>query len=230
MSHIASGFCVNNIPILAEVVKNTCPQLELVRSSTYRTWVTGRDSLAGDYPLAPVYQLILLNELRKKGVDINKLCSSVGYELPANWVDMEFNPWNIEQQNKLRKNAEFQKEYRRIESQVISKDSEYVIRYKPELNRSNSYELGLVKHPIRNEYVMMADYWNNGYGLFDATGLGGVNTKATPVEWGGTLKSAYSNAVAEHTVQEVLNANPNYTSYEKVTLPNGTTQYKIHVN
>lgn len=230
MSHIASGFCVNNVEILSKVVKNTCPQLELVRSSKYRTWVTDRGGLAGDYPLAPVYQLILLNELRKKGIDINQLCKSVGYELPANWVDMEFNPWNIDQQNALRKNEEFQKEYKRIESQVISKDSEYVIRYKPELNKTSSYEIGLVKHPIRNEYVMMTDYWNNGYGLFEAQGLGGVTQKEGKVEWGGTLKSAYSNAVAEHTVQEVLNANPNYTSYEKVTLPNGTTQYKINVN
>jgi hypothetical protein len=230
MSHIASGFCVNNVEILKKVVNQTCPQLELVRNSGYRTWVTDRDSLAGDYPLAPVYQLILLNELRKKGIDINQLCNSVGYELPVNWVDMEFNPWNITQQNKLMQNEEFKKEYRRIESQVISKDSEYVIRYKPELNKSLSYEIGLVKHPIRNEYIMMTDYWNNGYGLFDAQGLGGVTQKEGKVEWGGTLKAAYSNAVAEHTVQEVLNANPNYTSYEKVTLPNGTTQYKINVN
>ena len=228
MSHIESGFCITDLNVLNNVIKNTCPELELVKSPTYRTWVTDYGRLAGDYPLPAMYQLILLNELRKKGVNIRELCAKAGYELPENWVEMEKKPWSLEQQNKLKQTSpEFVEEYKRIEQQVISKDSEYCIRYKPETNKCG-YEIGLVKHPIRNEYVMMADWYNDGYGLFKAQGLGGVNQSNGKTEWGNTLKQNYAVTLVEEKVQqEIAQGNPAYGSYTKTTLADGRIKLEV---
>lgn len=225
MSHIDSGFCITNIAVLDQIIQETCPTLELVKQKNYRTWVTDHGGLAGDYPLPAMYQLILLNNLRASGVDIWALCRDAGYVLPEGdeWINMEKTPWGIEVQRKLMQNLAFQEAYRNLEKNVLSQDAEYVIRHKTD---RRCYEIGLVPHPIYGHYTMMADWYNSGYGLFHAPGLGGVTTRDGKTEWGNTLKQNYAVTVAEKTIQEGI-ADGRYLSYTRNMTPAGVVDFDI---
>ena len=227
MSHIASGFCVKDIEGLALTVKSQCPDLQLVRQSTYKTWISAHGSLVGDHPLPGFYQVKLVSELLKKGIDVHAEALVQDVELPDNLGELENRTWSLADQQKLFKNKKFSDQYADLN---IGKDSEFVIKYKPEKNMRDSYEIGLVPHPVRKgEWVMMTDFFAQGNGLLTATGLG-KHTQVDGVDsWGKELKQAYIIRATERIVVAQIEAgNPEFGSYTKTVLANGNV--KIEVN
>jgi hypothetical protein len=230
MSHLESGFAVKNPAILKRVVELTCPDLEMVQQKAYRTWVTGRGSLVGDYPLPSIYQLILVRETNKAlqatGQNIWQAASAVGVTLPADLTTLEETPWNLEQQNALLKIPELANEYRKLNQETISKDADWVIRHK---TSRSMYEIGLVPHPLRkNEWSMMTDFYAQGGGLLNCTGVGQHRRHEGKDVWGGTLKQAYGVAVAEHAIAtEMAKKNPEYNSVSKTVLADGTIRLEV---
>ena len=231
MSHLESGFCVTDLKSLDEVLKEQCPELELVQQKTYRTWAADCGTLVGDYPLPSLYQLKLMIALKKQGVDVHAQAKAVGVELPANLAELETKPWNLEQQNKLRKDPTFQKAYDALNKDVVGKDATYVIKYKAGKGPAKAYEVGVVQHPLREgEYVMLTDFYNEGNGLLKAKGLGQtVNKPDGSVSWGGQLKQAYAARAAERTIQQqITEGNPEFGSYTKQVLPDGKIKIEVH--
>lgn len=231
MSHLESGFCVTDMIALAFAVKENCPDLELVKQATYRTWVTGRNSLVGDYPLPAMYQLKLLLLLKKQGVDVHVAASKQGVTLPKNLLELEKKPWTLEQQRKLLDDPVFQQAYNTLAATVIGKDAEYVIRYKEgKAPNAGAYEIGLVPNPIRTgEYLMMTDFYAGGKGLLLAKGLGAHCKIRGEDSWGGELKQAYAVKTAEREiVSQIGKGNPEFGSYTKTKLPDGRVKIEVH--
>ena len=223
MSHLVNGFCVKDITALKAVVQAQCPELELIESKTYRTWITDNGRLVGDHPLPGIYQAVLAHRLKEKGVDVRALAKSMGFEIPENILDLETNPWNLEQQRKLLQNEAVKAAYTKLTTKEMSKDAKYCIRYRPELNKKSAYEIGLVPHPFRKgEYVMLTDFYAQGNGLLSAKGLGAHKSKAGVDSWANELKQSYSVRAAERVIQrEMANRNPAYQQMQKRTLPDG---------
>jgi len=234
MSHVDSGFCVTDIATLAKTVKEKCPELELVRQSTYRTWIADNGRLVGDYPLPGIYQIKLMGALKKQGVDVHAKAAEKGVTLPKNLLDLEKKPWTLAEQRKMFQNSTFQQAYDSLCKKVVGKDSEFVIKYKKDKGNKQAYEIGLVPHPVnKGEYVMMADFYAQGNGLLNAKGLGmhkqkpGADGKPTDT-WGGELKKAYAVNAAEKQIQaQIAAGNPEYGSYKKVTLPDGQVKLSV---
>lgn len=232
MSHLESGFCVTDIESLAKTVKEKCPDLEMVKATDgrYRTWATDHGQLVGDYPLPGIYQIKLAAALKKQGVDVHAKAKEQGVSLPANLLDLEKTPWTLEDQRKLLRDPVFKGAYAALNEKVISKDAEYVIRYKDGKGSKNAYEIGLVRHPVRKgEFVMMTDFYAQGQGLLQAKGVGQHVHKDGTDTWGGELKQAYAIRAAEKTIQEQIQAgNPEFGSYTKTVLPDGRVKIEVH--
>ena len=208
MSHVAeSKIKITDIQALLEAVKAGCPDLELVRGTEYRTWVTDHGSLAGDYPLAALYQLKAIGQMTKDGHDVHALAKTQGVTLPEKLADVENNPLTLEELKKLKQIPEFKDALDKVEKS-ISKDAEYVIRYKeghPE--RGKAYEVGVVPHPYKKgEYTLMTDFYQNGKGLFDAKGLGGYKQVEkdgkTSDDWGQELRQRYTVIAMRNRAQK----------------------------
>ena len=229
MSHLESGFCVTDIVALAQTVKEQCPDLELVKQKTYRTWVTDFGQLAGDYPIPAIYQIKLLAALKREGVDVHAKAAACGVTLPANLLDLEKKPWTLDQQRCLFQDPTFDKAYKTLSAEVISKDAEYVIRYKKGKGQPDAYEIGLVPHPIRKgEFMMMTDFYRQGSGLLYAQGLGRHESKNGVDTWGGQLKQGYAVKAAERSIVSQIQAgNPEFGSYKKVVLPDGKIKIEV---
>lgn len=225
MSHLESGFAVTDIATLAKTVKETCPTLEFVAQNEYRTWAADNGRLVGDYPLPSVYQMKLAGMLVKQGINVQERAKELGVNLPEKLIDLEKKPWTLEDQRQLLKDANFKQAYNEI-NKTIGKDAKYVIRHKT--NRT-MYEIGLVQHPVRkNEFVMMADFWNQGQGLLREAGVGQHKHVGGKDMWGGILKQNYAVNAAEKTIKEQIAAgNPEYGSYSKVKLPDGTIKLEV---
>lgn len=223
MSHIAAGFCVTDIAALALTVKAQCPDLELVKQSTYRTWISDHGGLVGDYPLPGLYQVKLMAALKKQGVDVHAKAKARGVDLPANLLELEQKPWDLKQQRKLLDDPDFAVAYDKLTKEVVGKDAEFVIKYKQGKGNKDAYEIGLVPHPIRKgEYVMMTDFYGQGNGLLRAKGVGEYKRKNGEDTWGGELKQSYAVRAAERTIVKQMEAgNPEFGSYTKTTLPDG---------
>lgn len=223
MSHIAAGFCVTDIAALAQTVKLQCPDLELVKQNTYRTWISDHGGLVGDYPLPGLYQVKLMAALKKQGVDVHAKAKARGVELPANLLELEQKPWDLKQQRKLLEDADFAAAYKKLTTTVVGKDAEFVIRYKAGKGNKDAYEIGLVPHPVRKgEYVMMTDFYGQGNGLLRAKGVGEHRHKGGEDSWGGELKQSYAVRAAERAIIKQMEAgNPEFASYVKTTLPDG---------
>lgn len=229
MSHLNSGVTITDIEALALVVKAQCPDLELVRQKTYRTWITDHGSLVGDYPLPGIYQLKLMAALKRQGVDVHAKAKAKGVELPANLLELEDKPWTLEQQRKLLEDPAFSEAYKKLNKEVLGKDAEFVIRYKAGKGRSDAYEIGLIPHPVRKgEYVMMTDFYAQGNGLLEAKGVGRHVHKGGNDSWGEELKMAYSIRATERIVDsQMKQGNPNFAEVTKVTLPDGRVMIQV---
>lgn len=228
MSHLESGFCVTDIEALAFTVKEKCPELEMVKQTKYRTWITDHGRLVGDYPLPAIYQLKLMAALKRKNVDVHAKAKAQGVNLPANLLDLEKKPWSLEDQRKLFKDEDFAKAYADLTSNTISQDAEYVIRLKN--NSDQAYEIGLVPHPVRKgEFLMMTDFYNQGRGLLNAKGVGRHKTNQQGADsWGGELKQAYAAKAAERTIMKQIQAgNPEFGNYTKTVLPDGRIKIEV---
>ena len=230
MSHLESGFCVTDIEALALTVKEKCPDLEMVKQKTYRTWVTDNGGLVGDYPLPAIYQIKMMAALKRQGVDVHAKAKEQGIELPANLLELEKRPWTLEQQQKLFKDSTFNGAYKALAKDVVGKDAEYVIRYKEGKDPGKAYEIGLVPHPIRKgEFLMMTDFYNQGKGLLNAKGLGKHKANQQGADsWGGELKQAYAAKAAERTIVKQIQAgNPEFGNYTKTVLPDGRIKIEV---
>ncbi len=229
MSHIASGFCVTDIEALALTVKAQCPDLEVVRQKTYRTWISDHGRLVGDYPLPGLYQVKLMAALKKQGVDVHAKAKAQGVTLPANLLELETKSWTLEQQRKLLEDPTIAAAYHKLTTEVVGQDAEFVIRYKPGRGRSDAYEIGLVPHPARKgEFVMMTDFYAQGNGLLEAKGVGKYQHKGGQDTWGGELKQAYAVRAAERTIQaQIAAGNPEFGSYTKTVLPDGKIKLEV---
>lgn len=229
MSHLNSGVTITDIEALALVVKAQCPELELVRQKTYRTWITDHGSLVGDYPLPGLYQVKLLARLKKQGVDVHAKAKARGVELPANLLELEQKPWDLKQQKKLLEDPEFATAYKNLTTEIVGKDAEFVIRYKEGKGNPKAYEIGLVPHPVRKgEYVMMTDFYCQGNGLLEAKGVGRQMRKGEKDTWGDELKMAYSIRATERIVENQMKAgNPNFAEVTKTTLADGRVMFEI---
>ena len=102
---------------------------------------------------------------------------------------------------------EFKDALDRVEKS-ISKDAEYVIRYKKgHPKHGKAYEVGVVPHPYkRGEYTLMTDFYQNGYGLFEAKGLGGhkqvEKDGKTIDDWGQELRQRYTVVAMRNRAQK----------------------------
>ena len=210
MSHVAeSKVKITDIQALLEAVKIGCPELELVKGTEYRTWVTDHGSLAGDYPLAPLYQLKAIGQMIKDGHDVHALAKAQGVTLPEKLADVENNPLTLEELKKLKQIPEFKDALDKVEKS-ISKDAEYVVRYKKDHPKhGKAYEIGVVPHPYKKgEYTLMTDFYQNGYGLFEAKGLGGhkkiEKDDGTPPadDWGQELRQRYTVIAMRNRAQK----------------------------
>lgn len=230
MSHLESGFCVTDIESLAKTVKEKCPDLEMVKKTEYRTWATDHGRLVGDYPLPGIYQIKLVAALKKAGIDVHAKAKERGVTLPDNLIDLEKKPWSLDEQKKLLNDPDFKGAYDSLNSNVISKDAEYVIKFKEGKGPRGAYEIGLVKHPVRKgEFVMMADFYAQGQGILNATGVGVHKNNNGTDTWGGELKQAYAVKAAEKVIEDQMAAgNPEYGSYTKTTLPDGRVKIEVH--
>lgn len=231
MSHVDSGFCVTDIESLYKVVKETCPDLELVKQSEFRTWVADTGSLVGDYPLPWTYQIKMLALVAKK-VGVNTMrekAKAQGVDLPASLLDLEKQPLTLAQQNLLTRDINFQTAYQEVSQNVVGKDAEYVIRHKDKSAMPDSYEIGIVKHPAnQGEYVMMADFYKQGKGLLHAKGVGLHKQVNGRDVWGGELKRNYAITAAEKKINEQIRAgNPEYGSYKKTVLADGRIKIEV---
>lgn len=227
MSHLTSGFCVTDIEAMALTIKSKCPELELVKQKTYRTWTTDHDGrLVGDHPLPGVYQLKMMAALKRQGIDVHAKAEALNVTLP-NLAELEKKPWTLTQQLKLLQDKVFKAEYDKICSEVVGKDAEFVIRYKQGKGDSQAYEIGLIPHPLRKgEYLMMTDFYQQGYGLLKAKGVGKHNHSDN--SWGGELKQAYAILAAERAIIAQIKAgNPEYARYEKTILPDGKIKIEV---
>jgi len=209
-------------------VKEKCPELELVKQKTYRTWTTDHGGrLVGDYPLPGLYQLKMMAVLKRQGVDVHAKAEVQGVKLPANLAELELKSWDLAQQNLLLQDAEFKAAYQKICSETVGQDAEFVIRYKQSHNNTKAYEIGLIPHPIRKgEYLMMTDFYAQGNGLLNAKGMG--QHKYKDGSWGGELKQAYAGMAAERAIVSQIKAgNPEYGRYEKTVLPDGKIKIEV---
>lgn len=229
MSHVDSGFCITDIAALALTVKAQCPDLELVKQKTYRTWVDDHGSLVGDYPLPGIYQIKMMAALKRQGVDVHALAAKQKVELPANLLDLEKKPWTLEEQKQMFQESTFAKAYEKISQEVVGKDAEYVIKHKAGKGRKNSYEIGLVPHPVsKGEYVMMVDFYGQGNGILEAPGVGPHKCNAGKDGWGAELKKSYAVCAAERKIKgEIAAGNPEFGSYTKMILPDGRVKLEV---
>ena len=216
MSHVSAGKVkVKDLAALLQAVKGMpeygiegCPELELVKQSTYKWY----GHVVGDSAPTPVYQLqamiYMVQELNISWENVRKLAKGGGVELPESPLQLEENPLDLNETRKLLKIEQFREAFEK-QNEKIGKDAEYVIRYKKEHSRSSeSYEIGVIEHPVRKgEYWLSADYWQNGQGLMHAKGLGGVvhekkteigpdgkETEVVTTDWGQELKQRYTAA------------------------------------
>ena len=208
MSHVAeSKIKITDIQALLEAVKVGCPELELVRGTEYRTWVTDHGSLAGDYPLAPIYQLRAISQMVKNGHDVRALAAKEGVTLPENLVDIENKPLTLDELKKLKKTPAFKEALDEVEK-TISKDAEYVIKYKEDHSkRGKAYEIGVVPHPHKKgEFTLMTDFYQRGQGLLDAKGLGEHKQVSkdgqTIDDWGQELRQRYTVIAMRNRAQK----------------------------
>ena len=231
MSHLESGFCVTDIEALALTVKEKCPDLEMVKQKTYRTWATDHGKLVGDYPLPAIYQIKLMAALKRQGVDVHAKAKEQGVDLPPNLFELEKKPWTLEQQRKLFQDDAFKKAYQTLSKEVVGQDAEYVIKYKGGADPTGrAYEIGLVPHPVRKgEFLMMTDFYNQGQGLLNAKGVGQHReNKQGADSWGGELKQAYAAKAAERTIVKQIQAgNPEFGNYTKTVLPDGRIKIEV---
>lgn len=229
MSHLESGFAVTDIEALAVSVKKQCPELQLVRQKTYRTWATDHGTLVGDYPLPGIYQVKLLVALKKKGVDVHAIAKAQGVELPANLLELLKKPWNLAVQKSLFKDPAFANAYKQISADVVGKDAEFVIKYKDGKGSKHAYEIGLVPHPVNEgEWLMMTDFFDQGNGLLNSPGLGKHKSGAVGKDsWGGELKRGYAKTAALRQIEkEVKAGNPEFAgkNIKVESLPNNKTK------
>jgi len=229
MSHLVNGFCVKDITALSQVVKEQCPSLEMVQGTTYRTWITDNGRLVGDHPLPGFYQLILAKDLEKSGVDLAAIASKMGVKLPANLSELENKPWNLSAQQKLLRDDAVLKAYNDIVQNRMSKDCQYVIRYKPNEGKKNAYEIGVVPHPFRKgEFVLMTDFFQQGKGLLEAEGLGRYESIAGVDNWANQLKQGYAARATERVIQQQMAmGNPAYGQVTRVAMPDGRLVYQV---
>ena len=224
MSHVSAGKVkVTDMLALFQAIKGMpeyamegCPELELVKQSTYK-WF---GSIVGDSAPTPVYQLqamiYMVKELGLSWEKVRELAKGGGVELPESPLQIEENPLDLNDTRKLLKIAQFKEAFDK-QNEKIGKDAEYVIRYKKENKRSaESYEIGVIPHPTRKgEYWLSADYWQNGYGLMHAKGLGGVvhekkmeigpdgvKTEVNTTDWGQDLKQRYTVAAMANKAKQ----------------------------
>lgn len=227
MSHLASGFCVTDIEALALTVKEKCPELELIRQKTYRTWTTDHGGrLVGDYPLPGIYQVKMMAALVRQGVQVHLKAAELGVQLPS-IVELENKPWSLQQQRQLLQDETFKAAYEKLCEETVGQDAEFVIRYKKEHGNTKAYEIGLIPHPIRKgEYLMITDFYAQGNGLLNAQGVGQHKHKDN--SWGGELKQAYAGMAAERAIVSQIKAgNPEYGRYEKTVLPDGKIKIEV---
>jgi len=236
MSHVDSGFCITDITALALTVKAQCPDLELVRQESYRTWISDHGKLVGDYPLPGIYQIKMMAALKRQNIDVHGKAAKQQVELPANLLDLEKKPWTLEEQKQMFRDPTFAKAYEKICQDVVGKDAEFVIKHKAGKGRKGSYEIGLVPHPVsKGEYVMMADFYAQGNGILEATGVGkhshtkGKDSHTNGKDgWGSDLKKSYAVCAAERKIQgEIANGNPEFGSYKKTILPDGRVKLDV---
>lgn len=231
MSHVASGFCVTDIEALKQVVQQQCPELELVAQKTYRTWISDNGELVGDYPLPWLYQIKMLGKVAAKvGKEaMYAAAKAAGVTLPENLLDLEKQPWTLDQQRQLLQNPVFNDAYRDLIKTTVGKDADYVIKYKQGQGNSGAYEIGLVRHPVnQGEFIMTTDFYSQGNGLLRAKGLGQHVQKGGKDSWGAELKKSYAVVAAERKIQQQIKAgNPEFGSYKKVTLPDGRIKLEV---
>ena len=230
MSHLEEGFTVTSLQALAQTVRDYCPDLEMVKGREYRTWVTEHGGLAGDYPLPGVYQARLLQRLKQAGVDLADVGAKCAVTLPSDLRTLEDKPWTLEEQNRLLQDPRVKQGYAELQKQILSRDAEYVIRYKQHLPQAKSaYEIGVVKHPWRTgEYSLMTDFYQQGRGLLTAQGVGTYSEKDGKSRWGSQLKHNYAVCAAEQAIQtQIQRGNPEYGSYRKVALSDGRVKLEV---
>jgi len=233
MSHVdTSAACrVTDLEALFLTLKEQCPELELVKQKTYRTWVDDHGGLVGDYPLPWLYQLKMISLVIKKygEAKTRQMAKDVGVELPANLRDIEKNPMDLKQQRQLLSNPDFKDAYEHMAQKVVGKDAEYAIRYKPEQGKKSAYEIGLVKNPLnQDEFLMMCDFYANGNGLLRAKGMGEHKSQGGKDTWGAELKHGYAVNAAERKIQAQIKAgHPEYGSYKKVKLNDGRVVLEV---
>lgn len=227
MSHVDSGMVVTDIEALATVVKAQCPELELVKQKTFRTWVADNGSLMGDYALPWVYQLKMLASVAQKfGVgQLRKMAKSKGVELPQDLLELEQTPLTLEQQNALLQNPDFKQAYDQVVQKHVGRDAEFVIQHK---TNKEAYEIGLVPHPTeKGEYIMLTDFWQQGKGLLKAKGVGQYNHQDK--SWGNDLKKSYSLLATERSYERQVKENPNFVGYKKIKLEDGRVAFEMEV-
>ena len=229
MSHLVNGFCIKDIQALADTVKSQCPELELVESNTYRTWITDHGQLVGDHPIPGLYQAVLAKQLKDKGIDIVAIAAKKGITLPANILELETKPWNLSQQRRLLEDESVKAAYDDVVKNRMSKDAKYCIRYKDKQGPEGAYEIGLVPHPFRaGEFVMMTDFYAQGNGLLRAKGLGKYTQKAGVDSWANELKQGYAVRATERAInRQVAMHNPAYSQVTKKVLADGRIVYEV---
>jgi len=233
MSHVdTSESCrVTDLEALFKTLKDQCPELELVKQSTYRTWIDEHGRLVGDYALPWIYQLKMIARVVQRigEAKTRQLAEESGVKLPADLREIEKNPLDLQQQRKLLTNPDFKEAYDHVSNKVVGKDAEYAIRYKPGQGQKGAYEIGLVKNPLnQGEFLMMCDFYANGAGLLRAKGMGEHKREGSKDTWGAELKHGYAVNAAERKIQQQIAAgHPEYGSYKKVTLPDGRVMLEV---
>ena len=224
MSHVSSGkIKITDFEALFRAVKGLpeyemegCPELELVRSNTYKWYGT----VVGDSAPTPVYQLqamiYMVKDLGLSWDKVRELAKEGGVELPESPLQIEQQPLELPDVRRLLQIAQFKEAFDK-QSELIGKDSEFVVRYKKGHSRhEEAYEVGVIPHPTRpGEYWLSADYWADGNGLMHAKGLGGVvhetkteigsdgkETKVHTTDWGQDLKRRYTVAAMANVAKK----------------------------
>jgi len=224
MSHVSAGkIKVTDIEALFRAVKGLpeyeiegCPELELVRSNTYKWYGT----VVGDSAPTPVYQLqamiYMVKEMNLSWEEVRELAKEAGVELPESPLQIEQQPLELSDVRKLHQIAQFKEAFNK-QNELIGKDSEFIIRYKKDHSRhGEAYEIGVIPHPTRQgEYWLSADSWQNGQGLMHAKGLGevvhdtkteigpdGKETEVHTTDWGQDLKRRYTVAAMANVAKK----------------------------
>lgn len=225
MSHISEGFAITDIQAVASVLETDYPNLELAQGNKFRTYGTEYGQFSSDIP--GFYQLKILLAADEAGVDIRSVAERIGVALPESLENIEYQRLSGKDERDLFGSDEIRPHRDHVVKNVISQDAEYVIRFRDShANSKRAYEIGLVRHPLRDEYVALTDTFSNGLGMFSAEGIGEIDSESEL--WGLAFRQSYAVQAARNVFEQESSAgNLLYGSFSTEKLPDGSIKILI---